>query len=314
MKASRHPLYHRFLTLLRQNNIQNQKLFLALSGGVDSVSLLSLMAEVQHPLNLRLFAGYVHHGWQKEPYRDEAFMHLYSICQGYGLPFFSNTPTKTKKTASENDLRKIRYQHLTKWKKKTKADDLVLAHTADDLLETRLIRLIRGTGGQGLKSMSFLKDQTLRPFIFFTKNEIKNYAVSQKLKWIEDPTNKQTQFLRNWVRNTWLLKLEKKHQGAVRNLCRSLDKISEELDLEKNPLPDILTPQGLDRKKLLKLSLLERKKTLAQYMKLFHLKNYGQNHIQEILKYLKTPSDKKFILLGRTWRIDSQFVGLQKKK
>lgn len=313
MKASRHNLYHRFLKLLRQNNIYNKKFLLAVSGGIDSISLLSLMIEVQRPLQLNLAVAYVHHGLNKKTYRDDAWAHIYSLCQGWNIPFYYNIP-QIQKCQSEESLRKLRYNFLRKWQKKIKADDLVLAHTADDLLETRLIRLIRGTGAQGLLSMHFLKDSTLRPFIFFTKSEIKNYALSQHLSWIEDPSNKQTDFFRNWIRNTWLKQIEKRQKGAIRNLSRSLELVCEEINFHKNSLPFILTDNGLDKIKFLKLSSTEQKKTLAQYMKLFHLKNYSQNHIQEVLKYLRSNTKKKtFYLLKKKWLIEKKFFKIQNK-
>ena len=315
MKASLHPLYHRFLNLLKKNQIQNKKLLLAVSGGLDSTALLSLMTEAQKILRLQITACTVHHGGAS-PCRDQAGLHLISLCESLNVPFLYNHPPAEQKNPSEEFLRKFRYKHLKKWQKKTGSHFLVLAHNADDLLETRLIRLIRGTGFQGLSSMHFLKDKTLRPFIFFTRKEIKDYIKKQKWQWVEDPTNKQTNFLRNWIRNQWLPQLEKKRKGSVRCLARSLERICQEEATShdfQNVRPWLFTREGLNRKFLDPLPAAEQKKAIAQYMKQNHLKNYSENHIQEILKMCKS-SRAKFHLLGKKWRIDSPFLKIETNK
>ena len=305
MKASRHPLFHKVLQQLKIHNIQNKKLLIAVSGGIDSIVLLDLMMEVSRPLKLKLNIAHVHHGKTKSTYRNQTQNFVHLLAEGLSLPFFSNKPIKNNKN-SERELRKIRYQHLEKWMKKSQADFLALAHTSDDLLETQLIRLIRGTGKDGLQAMQFLNQTLLRPLIFSTKNDIKKYALFRKLQWIEDPTNKQTKTLRNWMRHKWLKELEQKQKGACKNLSLSLERMSH--TSEKEDL-SIITPEGLDRKKILELSYYNQKKWVARYMRQSQLKNYGSSHIQEILKHLHHKSKKQKIhLLGKVWTLTPSFL------
>ena len=303
MKASIHPLFHKTLQQLKMHNIKNKKILIAVSGGIDSIALLDLMIEISTPLKLQLSIAHVHHGKNKSPYRNQTQIFVESLAEGLSIPFFSNSQNNKHKFA-EGELRKIRYKYLYQWMKKSQSDYLALAHTLDDLLETRLIRLIRGTGIDGLQAMSFLNKALLRPLLFFTKNEIKNYAFFRKLQWIEDPTNIHTKTLRNWIRHKWLKELEQKQTGGVKNLALSLERISQTTEEEDS---SILIPQGLDRKKMLELSLWDQKKWIAKYMRKSQLKNYSESHIQELLKHLKY-KNKKIRLLGKIWIFTPSYI------
>lgn len=311
MKASHHPLFHKILQQLKIHNIQNKKLLIAVSGGIDSISLLDLMTEVSRPLKLKLNMAHIHHGKTKSPYRNQTQIFVHCLAEGLNLPFFSNKPTENNKN-SERELRKIRYKYLHQWMKKSQSDYLVLAHTSDDLLETRLIRLIRGTGKDGVQAMRFLNQPLLRPLLFFTKSEIKKYALFRKLQWVEDPTNIQTKTLRNWMRHKWLKELEQKQKGSFKNLALSLERLS---DINEEEDSSIITSKGLDRKKMLELSYYNQKKWVARYMRKSQLKNYGSSHIQEILKYLHHKNkNQKIHLLGKIWIFTPSFLKISSRK
>ena len=288
---------------------------MAVSGGVDSITLLDLLYEVSSVLKLKLAVAHVHHGIQTNSFRDEAQIFTHCLCEGMEIPFFTNTTSKiTQKnsTPSEESLRKLRYSFLRQWMKQCKAHYLVLAHTSDDLLETRLIRLIRGTGAEGLASMHFSKDHLLRPLLTFTKKEIQNYAHFKQLIWLEDPSNYQSKAtLRNWIRQKWLPQLEKKRCGSIRNLSKSLHRLCAENPIEDS-LPQLLTPQGLDRKKLIESSYFEQKRALVKYIRMAGLNNYTEGHIQEILKRIHSQHHKrKFFLLGKYWLFTDQYVKMK---
>ena len=309
MKASHHPLFHKILQELKVHNITNKKLLIAVSGGIDSITLLDLMVEVSRSLKLKLNIAHVHHGQTKSSYRNQTQIFTHCLAEGLNIPFFSNTPTPHHKN-SEGELRKIRYQYLHQWMKKSQADYLVLAHNSDDLLETRLIRLIRGTGKDGIQAMQFLKKPILRPLLLFTRKEIQQYALSRKLKWTEDPTNIRTKTLRNWMRHKWLKELEQKQKGAVKNLALSLERL---IQINEEEDPSIITPKGLDRKKIMELSYHNQKKWVAKYMRNSQLKNYGSSHIQEVLKYLHHKNKKQKIhLLGKVWILTPSFLKVSK--
>lgn len=310
MKTSSHNLYHLFLKSLKEQGIQNTKILVACSGGMDSISLLALLKEVSRPLRLQITVAYVHHGQSIQPYRNQSQIFVECLCYGWSIPFITNTSAQTN-LSSEEDFRKYRYTYLNKWKAQTHSKWLALAHTADDLLETRLIRLIRGTGEKGFLSMSQTQNNLLRPLLPFTKKEIKALASSQNWKWIEDPSNLQTEPLRNWIRETWLKDLEIKHKGGGKNLSLSLERISQKI--ESKELPLLFQSQGskFPLSAWYALPLRAQKESLARWMHQMKLKNYSENHIQEVCKRLRKKPTKPFRLLGKIWKINENFIILK---
>ena len=235
---------------------------------------------------------------------------------------------------SEADLRQYRYQHLNFCLKKLKADYLVLAHTADDLLETQMMRLIRGTGQEGLKAMVFKEGQKLRPFLKVQRRQIKDYAQVKKIPYLDDPSNQNPKALRNWLRLKWLKSLEDKHPGALTAMARSLDLIAGQSLAGKNILKEaekpsqkagqsrvkgeqegsfnqlykkaVLSKNGLCRPVLLELSCAYQQRVLARFLREAGFKNYGLSHIHELLKRLQTTQKASyFTLLKSDWTIET---------
>ena len=307
MKASRHPLYHRFLNQLKKHHICQKKILAACSGGLDSLVLLDLLVESSSILNLKIALAHVHHGVIEKTYRDWAQDYVYSISLALDLPFFTNSAKPAPSYLSEEKLRALRYSFLQKWRVRSKSNYLALAHTTNDLLETRLIRLIRGTGSQGLVSMHFQNQNLLRPCLFFTRKEMEKYAHFRKINYLEDPTNCQTDPLRNWIRCTWLKQLEKRQPQSIQNLSRSLENIVEALPFS-NLLLNLRTPRGLDKLKLMELSSADQRQALAQYIKKLGLKNYKTTHIQEILKHIQKNKNTCLKLAGKIWVINKRFI------
>jgi tRNA(Ile)-lysidine synthetase-like protein len=162
----------------------------AVSGGVDSVVLLHMMA--QHPV-LDVIVAHFDHGIRDDSSEDALF--VAGRAKAYGLRFESKRE-ELGKQASEELARTRRYEFL-----RGVADSygakLVTAHHADDAVETVAINLTRGTGWRGL---AVLDSDVLRPLLDMSKQEIIAYAKRHNLSWREDSTNASDAYLRNRVR------------------------------------------------------------------------------------------------------------------
>ena len=348
-QKSKHFLFHYLLKELKLLNIKNKHLLVGVSGGIDSMTLLLVLWELKQVLNLKISVVHVHHGskdQKQKKFQDKAALavkNFYnSLCDNHlnsqGVYIFKpevlSANKKSRKTGAheaggkagphlldagnEAQMRKYRYQVFSHFMKKSCADFLVLAHTADDLLETRLIRLIRGTGPQGLTAMSFKKVHLLRPFIQINRSQVMDYAKSQKIKWCEDPTNKSVSYsFRNWIRHKWLPTLENKRLGAVKSLGRSLDLLAQEAASQSHKTKKmyqlVITNQSLKRDLILLLPLSDRKTILAYYLKQQGFKNYRASHIIELLKQLNRPQKNfTFSLLNREWKMTRLKLTLSK--
>lgn len=302
--------FNKTLNLFKNHNISNKKMILAVSGGVDSIVLLDLLKELSSPCKLELCVLHIHHGRSDKKhittYRDEAKSFVFHLSSLYKLRFLCPNRPKTK-LESEEDFRKFRLSHFEKLLKQNQADIISLAHNKNDLLETQLIHLIRGCGKEGLTGIKIWDSPYLRPLLMFSRQDILNYALQQKLKWKEDPSNKNSQYLRNWIRNKWLPSLETKRPGAVKSLARSLEAVC--LSHDENAYLLAVTPQGIKRDLFMEMSYKEQKRVLAYYMRQLKLSNYGQSHIGEILKQADR-KEKKFSLkiLKKTWIFTTKYI------
>ena len=305
--------FNKTLTFFKNHKIQNKKLILALSGGLDSVVLLELLKELSSPCQLKLYVVHIHHGHsnQKEitSYRDKAGDFVNCLSQTYDMEFLCPEPPK-KFLKSEEDFRKFRYSHFEKILREKRADFITLAHNRDDLLETRLLQLVRGCGEKGLKALQMWYPPYLRPLLAFSRQDIKNYALQSKLEWLEDPSNKDNHYLRNWIRNKWLVDLENKKTGSLKSLARSLESLVSPQNEDLCFLA--VSPQGINRKLLMEMPLKEQKRVLAFYMRKLDLSNYGQSHIEEILKQTeRTKKNFSIQLLKKTWLFTPEFISVK---
>lgn len=277
---------------------------LAVSGGVDSMVLAEVLFRWSRLLKIKLFVAHVHHGLMGSPvqkkYRARAQKTVAAWCRERGIPYFTNE-AETVELKSEADLRDYRQKFLNEWRKDCGAEFTVYAHHLDDQFETRVLRLIRGTGAFGLKGMRLKAAAKLRPMLECPRAEIENYARLRSLKFVQDPSNRKTESLRNWLRHSWLPALEKKRPGARASMARSLEILSggSETAVVESP-----SDGALRRDEIIPFSLPEREKIVARYLRGLGLKNYSRAHVREILKRMESPGkNRTFRMLGVVFEV-----------
>lgn len=185
--------------LLGQMNITPGKYVVAVSGGVDSVVLLDMLVAHSKTTvlpNLELIVANFDHGMREDSAEDAKF--VCELAKTYGLPFETER-VELGADASEAQARDARYDFLKRVQQKHHAMAIITAHHQDDLLETSIINMLRGTGRRGLHSLKS-HGELLRPLLHLKKVDIHEYAREHKLQWREDSTNQDTKFLRNKIR------------------------------------------------------------------------------------------------------------------
>lgn len=168
------------------------KYIVAVSGGVDSVVLLSMMVKAAKPDDV-LHVAHFDHGIREDSRNDERF--VANLAGKYGL-VYSGKREELGRNASEALARERRYAFLRELAGQHEAR-IVTAHHLDDLVETVAINLMRGTGWRGLAA---LNSDVMRPLIDIPKKELIAYAQANGLTWHEDSTNASDAYLRNRVR------------------------------------------------------------------------------------------------------------------
>lgn len=179
----------------------------AVSGGVDSVVLLDVLAkQAQTADNLELIVAHFDHGIRSDSAQDAQFVE--ELSWSYGLAFETERE-ELGAGASEELARAKRYDFLRCVAKKHSAL-VITAHHSDDSIETIAINLRRGTGWRGLAVMD---SDVVRPLLDVSKQEILDYATTHGLKWREDSTNASDDYLRNRIRRkTVALSIDHKRQ------------------------------------------------------------------------------------------------------
>lgn len=168
---------------------------IAVSGGVDSVVLLDVLMQRQ---DITLIVAHLDHGIRGDSADDARLVE--ELTKKYGCHFELRI-LALGPHASEELARNARYKFLQECRIKYNADAIITAHHQDDVLETIIINLIRGTGWRGLVSLRS-HDGLLRPLLNSSKEDIVRYGYDNNLQWREDSTNMDTAYLRNYVRHT----------------------------------------------------------------------------------------------------------------
>lgn len=302
-------LEHKLWNELKEHELQEQKILVGFSGGVDSLALLQALSRVK---KTNVEACYVHHGVGVHgAYRDQAAEFCRAFCETNKIPFHLQKHAGSE-LHSEAELRDFRHRALEDTRTKTKSGLLALAHHREDLLETRLLRLIRGTGSQGLTAMRILQAEKFRPFLKISKNDLQDYLNTFSLNAFEDPSNADLHPMRNWIRQEWLVALENRQKGAVSCLGRSLEILAE--TLEEQVLPEgIFTEGAVSRAIYLSLSKSQQKQALASYLLSQKVRNFSQSHLEEVQKRLDI-SQKGFTfkVSGMDWVINAQQIRVQR--
>lgn len=203
-----------------------EKLILALSGGRDSVSLLHAL-QARYPG--RISAVHIHHGLQAAA--DDFAAHCAQLCAAWQVPLqLQRVRVHPSGTGMEADARGARYAALAQ----AVPEDAVLvtAHHAGDQAETVLMRVLRGTGPNGLAGMrrhgkTVSGTPLWRPWLSITPQQIADYATAHALRWVDDPHNSDPTFTRVWLRQRLMPEIERRYPAAQAALGRLAELMAE---------------------------------------------------------------------------------------
>ena len=282
-----------FVSLLTSHK-KIKSMTLALSGGVDSVVLLHLLHQLQKTHHFSLKASHVHHGLSKNA--DKWVKFCEKLCTKLSIPLevhHIKLPQK-KSLGIEGEARQLRYEKLLQ----RKTDLFVLAHHEDDQAETFLLQLIRGAGVKGLSSMAHFDDsrRLWRPLLNTSRTEIESYAKKHQLKWIEDESNLNIDFDRNFIRSKVLPILKNRFNHIIKVISRSSTHLAEAQhlldDLAKIDLKNCLKSGNYRQKikvnTLDKLSNYRAKNVLRYWRELNHQLMPSKDLLDELLRQVLT--------------------------
>lgn len=277
---------------------KNDYIVIGLSGGPDSMVLLNILIKYKYDnnLNYNIVCAHINHNLRKESEEEEKFITKY--CKDNNL-LLEKTKFEYDKKFTESLGHQMRYTYFEKIVKKYKAKYLFTAHHGDDLIETILMRIVRGSslsGYAGFEKIIDLSDyKILRPLVYITKNDIISYAKENNIPYVIDKSNFDDKYTRNRFRKYILPKLKEEDENVHLKFLQYSDIVSDysyHFKLEIDKIYDEMIENNcliLDKAKNISNILL--KEIVYKWLS-FNYKNsiylINKNHIDSIIKMIYT--------------------------
>jgi tRNA(Ile)-lysidine synthase len=219
------------IEFIKKNNLftGDERILLAISGGLDSMVMLSLFLQTQFKFGVA-HANFKLRGEESEG--DEAFVK--SFCAANQIPFFTtafdtNNYAAEKKISIQMAARELRYVWFRQLLKQEGYNKVATAHHLDDQSETIFLNMVKGEGLKGLTGMPLNKRNVIRPLMFATREDLEHFARNNHLKWREDSTNKEDNYHRNFIRHQIFPRIHKINPGLNESLLRTSVKARGEM-------------------------------------------------------------------------------------
>lgn len=298
---------------------------LGISGGPDSMCLLHVLINLKNKLNLKLVCAHVNHGLREDCEIEKEYVKNY--CKENDVIFeYHKITNYSKNKFSEEEGRKKRYTFFNELINKYNGKYLMTAHHGDDLVETILMRMVRGSnlnGYIGIPKISVNnKYKIVRPLLYITKENIINYLNDNNIKYFVDESNESEKYTRNRFRKQVLPFLK----NEDKNVHLKFIKYSEELESYKNYINSIIEKKINDiyvNKRIIVNKLLEEDKFIQEKIIEYIIRDIQKNDIfnindkglENILNLLDTKDNKEINLAnGYIVRRSYNYLYIEKNK
>ena len=309
-----------FETIKKYNMIEeNDSIVVAVSGGPDSMSLLSVLIKLKQKMNITLVVAHVNH--MIRAVADSETEYVKKFCHDNGIDCFVKKVDVVKlaeqqKISTEEAGRNIRYDFFEEVFEKINANKIAIAHNKNDNAETVLMNIMRGSGVTGLKGIEPVRaNKFIRPLIECDRKSIEQYCINQNLNPKFDESNKENIYTRNKVRNLLIPYIEKEFNP---NIIESINRLSNLATQENEYIDRIVKKEcaniiisktkqevKLDLKKFNALDDFIKSKAILEYVReLFGTtKGIEKIHIQDIIKMCEKNIGNKFLTPNKNMKV-----------
>lgn len=314
MNGPHQNMAEKFIKFFKERNLLQCKFLAAVSGGIDSVVLCELCR--QSGIGFAI----AHCNFQlrgEESERDEQFVR--GLGEKYGLEVFvkrfdTEKYAEERKISIQEAARELRYDWFVQLKKEKGFSFTLLAHHADDNVETLLMNFFRGTGLQGLTAIpkeNLEEKFILRPLLEVRRKEIVEFASQNNLQWVEDSSNASSKYTRNFFRNQLLPAIKKVYPQAEENLLDNIErfkKINTLYQISVEELKKKLCEQCASEVRIPVLKLMKYQHTSLIY-EIIKDYGFGEKQAEELIKLADADSgkfienDRYQIIKHRNWFI-----------
>ena len=284
---------------------KNDFVYIGVSGGADSMCLLSLVEDYRKNVDFEFMVVHINHGLRdKEALRDEDFVRQYCALNNIN---FKSIKIKTKEYSASNGKtieqagRELRYLEFRNLLKEKTGSKLLVAHHSADQAETILMHIARGSSLRGASGMLEFAGDILRPLLNVSKKDILEYNEKNNVPFVEDSSNKDDHYSRNFVRLNILPKLKEIYPNVETSLCNFATICSRDDDFIRSMVPtNILT--GDNKKAVISEGIVELHPALStriikmafEQMNVFA--DMEEKHISKILELFTLKNGAKINL------------------
>lgn len=199
-------LIDEFVNNVKSYNLieKNDKILVAVSGGVDSSVLLYILSNLRGKLEFELICATINHKIRRESSDEVLFVK--NMAYNLNVPCYIHEVdaieySKKNKLSLEEAARILRYDYLYNLMKKINANKLATAHNLNDLVETVIFRLTRGSGPFGIYGLKPKSGNLIRPLLFFERKKIEQFAKENNISYVVDKSNFDVKYTRNYIRH-----------------------------------------------------------------------------------------------------------------
>ncbi len=199
---------------------RGEHILVAVSGGMDSVSLLHVLMALRERLDIELTVGHLNHSLRgEESLRDEEFVRRLASELGLGFEgkrMDIKSIARERKGSLQEVARAVRYAFFEETVQRVGAEKVALGHTSDDNAETVLMRFIKGSSTTGLRGIPPVRGRYVRPLIETERREVEEFIKNKGIRYVEDSSNLKTGYLRNRIRGELIPFIEERYNPNIR--------------------------------------------------------------------------------------------------
>lgn len=214
---------------IREYNLieKNDSIVVGVSGGPDSMTLLSILLKLKEEFNLKIYVAHVNHMLRENAIKDEEYVK--EFCKKNNIEIFIKKANiseiaQKEKIGLEEAGRNVRYNFFEEVLKNTESNKIAIAHNLNDKVETIIMNTLRGSGVSGLKGIEAKRKKYIRPLIEIERYEIEKYCIENEINPRHDESNDDNTYTRNKIRNIIIPYIRNEFNP---NIIKTLNRLSE---------------------------------------------------------------------------------------
>lgn len=315
-------LYGKVKATITQHNLleKGDTVICAVSGGADSMCLLSVMREMAAEFDIKVVAANLNHSLRGAE-GDGDSQYVEAICEIKGIPFYGRkldigAIAKAKGISVEEAGREERYKFFDEIASSLGGAKIATGHNISDNAETVLFRLGRGSSAKGLCGIRYKRGNIIRPLLDVSRAEITQYLIENGIIWREDSTNAQLHYTRNKIRHSVLASFEKVQPGAVEKIVSCAKSLSEDEDYLSDLADKLIASARVEEDEYSTSALIAApapisKRAAAKLLEEWGAKDIDREKINSFLELCKKGSGKRMDINADSYILRSFYTVLR---